>query len=330
MSSKIWSRARANDWYARMPWMRGCNYMPPECINRIDVWQSLHFERNLKSMEQDFALMRQIGFNSIRVILEFLVWDREHDRFLVNFERFLALAARYGISVVVCLANDCERARYHETSAKLGPQRNDLGWHGGRKPRPAPEHPAHPLGYYPELDDPDTRERFFAMVRELVGKYAGDERIAVWDLCNEPGYAPERSLPLLKRIFEEARRIETVQPLTSGIWWKPLCAAQAAALELSDVISYHNYRDYESNIDGSAAARAIPSRKCSPSSTWKKSAAGTGGSRPESIRLTSITAGSWNPSNSENAAGTTISPNGCTTSSVRTGCHTTRTRSLSS
>lgn len=255
MSAKVWSKARANDWYARMPWMRGCNYMPPECANRIDMWQSLNFERNLESMKLDFALMREIGFNSVRVILEFIVWDREHDAFMVNFERFLALAARYGISVMVCLANDCERSRYHETPAQLGPQHCDPGWHGGRKPQPAPENPLHPLGYYPELDDPDTRERFFAMVREIVAKYAEDPRIAVWDLCNEPGYAPERSLPMLKRIFEEARKTETIQPMTSGIWWTPLCIAQAAALELSDVISYHNYRDYESNIDEIAELR---------------------------------------------------------------------------
>jgi len=255
MSAKIWSKAQANDWYDRMPWMRGCNYMPPEAVNRIDMWQSLNFERNMASMELDFALMKEIGFNSIRVILEFIVWDQEHDVFMTNFERFLTLAAKYGIFVMVCFSNDCERARWHETPATLGPQHCDPGWHGGRKPVPAPEHPVHPMGYYPELDEPETRERFFAMVREIVAKYAADPRICVWDLCNEPGYDPETSLPLLKRIFEEARKVETIQPMTSGIWCSPLDVSQAAALELSDVVSYHNYCNYEYNIDEIAELR---------------------------------------------------------------------------
>lgn len=255
MTAKIWSKARANHWYDQMPWLRGCNYMPPECPNRIDMWQALNFERNIKSMELDFALMQKIGFNSIRVILEFIVWDQEHDAFMVNFARFLALAAKYDIQVMVCFANDCDRARYHYPRKALGPQHYEIGYHGGKKPL-SENLSGYPVRYYPELDDPETAERFYAMVREIVGHYAGDPRICVWDLYNEPGILGQDdvSVPHVKRIFTEARKCETIQPMTSCIWWT-MDQAQACALELSDVVSYHNYRNYESNIDEIAELR---------------------------------------------------------------------------
>lgn len=255
MNSKIWSKAKANDWYANMPWMRGCNYMPPECANRIDMWQSLNFERNLQSMELDFALMQTIGFNSIRVILEFIVWDQEHDTFMANFERFLALAAKYDIMVMVCFANDCDRLRYNYPPKKLGPQTYDIGYHGGKKPLEE-NLSGFPFRYYPELDDPETAERFYAMVREIISRYAADPRICVWDLYNEPGiYGFDNSLPHVERIFEEARKVETIQPVTACIWWNIVDQTQVRALELSDVVSYHSYRDYESNIDEIAELR---------------------------------------------------------------------------
>ena len=33
-----WSEARANAWYAALPWMSGCNYIPATAINQIEMW----------------------------------------------------------------------------------------------------------------------------------------------------------------------------------------------------------------------------------------------------------------------------------------------------
>ena len=253
MSGKVWSPAQAREWYDRMPWLRGANYLPADCPNRIAFWQELEFEKHLETMDREMALMQTIGYNSIRVILEFIVWEQQHDGFLKRFERVVSTAAKYGVSLMVCFGNDCTVPRDEKYRApELGPQPCDWGYHGARKNSPHSGY-KNAVGYNPVLDEPETAERFYAMVREMVGLYAADPRIVVWDLFNEPGNGNrgDVSLPHVKRIFEEARKAAPMQPLTSGIWHSlgTETAAEHAALELSDVISYHNYGGYAYNVE---------------------------------------------------------------------------------
>ena len=42
----------------------------------------------------------ETGFNSIRIILEFIVWDQEHDGFMERLDRYLDTAWKYGISAM--------------------------------------------------------------------------------------------------------------------------------------------------------------------------------------------------------------------------------------
>ncbi|MBQ4106527.1 MAG: cellulase family glycosylhydrolase [Lentisphaeria bacterium] len=246
-----WSCARANEWYAAMPWMRGCNYMPADCANRIAMWQALDAEKHFETIEREFVVMQKIGYNSIRIHLELPVWREERDSFLVRFERFIALAAKYGQLVMVCFGNDCTVPKNeHYRAPHLGEQVFDWGYHGGRKYSQHgtfPDAVGHSL-----LDEPETAEIFFDMVREIITKYRNDPRICVWDLFNEPGNNNRGtiSVPHVKRIFEVARACDPIQPLTTCIWHVPsdITPAEQTALELSDVISYHNYADYDCNI----------------------------------------------------------------------------------
>ena len=255
-----WSPERAWEWYNGRPWFRGCNYLPSDCCNRIAMWQALDFETHLKTIDRELALAASIGYNSIRVILEYPVFELEHDSFHGRFERFLATASKHGILVMVCFGNDCTVPKNDQYRAPhLGPQEFDLGYHGGRKNSPHGSNPG-TVGYS-ILDDPDTADGFFAMVREIVSRYASDPRICVWDLFNEPGNSGrgEISVPHVRRIFETARQCKPEQPLTTGLWRTPQTAspAEKLALELSDIISYHCYGNYELNIQLIAALRQL-------------------------------------------------------------------------
>ena len=35
-----WTEQEINEWYAKQPWLRGTNFLPSDCINRLDMWQS--------------------------------------------------------------------------------------------------------------------------------------------------------------------------------------------------------------------------------------------------------------------------------------------------
>lgn len=247
-----WSKEKIWQWYNDRKWFRGCNFLPSDCCNRIAFWQELDFEKHLETADRELALAASIGYNTIRVLLELVVWIGEHDSFMERFERFLQVADKHGISLMVCFGNDCTVPRDEKFEfPSLGEQKYDWGYHGGRKNSPHSGY-KDAVGYNPYLDDPEMAENFYAMVREFVGKYADDQRICIWDLFNEAGNGNRGDIsePYVRRIFAEARAQNPSQPLTSGIWHQigNLNKAEYAALTLSDIISYHNYGPYEINI----------------------------------------------------------------------------------
>ena len=251
MSTEQWSCAQAWDWHARTPWLRGCNFLPSDCCNRIAFWQELDFEKHLETCRRELALVHAIGYNTIRVILEHIVFAEEHDSFMERFERFLEVADQNQISVMVCFGNDCtvpKNANYR--APHIGPQEYDWGYHGGRKNSPHGSNPD-AIGYS-ILDEPESAEVFFRMVQEVITRYKDDKRICIWDLFNEPGNnnRGEISAPHVLRIFQTARACNPSQPLTSGVWHdcRNFFPAEQVALENSDVISYHCYGDYRTNI----------------------------------------------------------------------------------
>lgn len=253
-----WSKERAWEWYNNRPWIRGCNFMGSDCANRIDQWQELGFEESIKVADEELKLAAETGFNSIRIILEFIVWKEEHDGFMERFERYLETAAKHGISCMIVFGNDCMPPKTPEWKPqKLGVQHYDWGWHGGRK---VSQHGTFKAAGYHILDEPEIAKEHYEWVREIVTKYKDDERIVMWDVFNEPGNSNRKSmsLPHVKKFFEIIREIDPVQPLTSCLWQFPenitsnifeeISEIQKYVLENSDIISYHSYSTYERNI----------------------------------------------------------------------------------
>lgn len=250
-----WSKERIWQWYNARPWMRGCNYMSADCANRVDQWQELGFEERLKTTEKELMLMQETGFNTVRLIIEYVVWKEEHDGFMERFDRYLSLCAKYGISCMIVLANDCMPPKTELWKEPyIGEQTYDWGYHGGKKHSQHGSH-AEPAPHF-YLDDPISREDYFTMVKEIVTKYKDDERICIWDVYNEPGNSRRQdiTLPNLKRMFEIVREIDPSQPLTAGVFKitgdesVPLNDIERYALDNSDIVSYHFYRDYNEHI----------------------------------------------------------------------------------
>jgi len=248
----MWSKERIWNWYNERPWIRGCNFMSSDCANRVDQWQSYGFEERFETTERELALLAETGMNAIRVIVEFVVWDQEHDSFMERFDRYLALCAKYGVSCMVVLGNDCMRPKGYELN-KLGEQPVDWGYHGGRK---ISQHGGFAGMGDHVLDDPEQAERYFEMVREIVETHKNDPRINIWNVYNEVGNSKREqvTLPNLKRMFEIIRGIDPIQPLTCEVWTlstgevEDLPEVQQYALHHSDLISYHSYANYATNV----------------------------------------------------------------------------------
>ncbi len=247
-----WSPEKAWRWYNARPWIRGCNFMSSDCVNRIDQWQEFGFEEKLLTTEREIALCEEIGYNAVRIILEFEVWDRQHDGFMRRLDRYLDVLAKHHIGAMVVLANDCSVPREFWKPAVFGEQPYDIGYHGGRKHSPHGHH--NELSWH-LLDDPDTAQRYYRFVQEIMSRYAHDDRVIVWNLFNEPGNnRASLSLPHMEKLFEIGWALDPIQPLCADVWrgvedgGRAKSEIEQRALDLSDIISYHNYGDYDYNI----------------------------------------------------------------------------------
>ena len=249
-----WSKERAWAWYTARPWIRGCNFMSSDCANRIDQWQAYGFEERFATAKRELALCAETGFNSIRIIPEFFVWEQEHDGFMERFERYVQAAHENGISCMVVLGNDCMPPKEEfDKRMHLGEQHVDWGFHGGRR---VSQHGTFGGAGYSVLDTQEGADRFCAFARELVETYKNDERILMWDVFNEPGNSNRKSmsLPVLKRLFEIIRAIDPIQPLTVGVWSETrhpekLPEIERFGLEHSDIVSFHCYSAYADNVE---------------------------------------------------------------------------------
>ena len=92
-------------------------------------------------------------------------------------------------------------------------------------------------------------------MREIITRYKDDDRVLIWDLYNEPGSGmrDEITKPHIQRFFEIAREVDPIQPVTAGAWCirevdEPLRWVEQFALDNSDIISYHSYALYSSNV----------------------------------------------------------------------------------
>src|SRR5690606_10035102 len=113
---------------------------------------------------------------------------------------------------------------------------------------------------YNVLDVEEESENVINYVRDIVTEFKDDERIIAWDILNEPGNSNRgyKSLEKMEQIFSVIRKIKPIQPLTACAWSFPdgilnvdkdIHDIEKRALELSDIITYHFYGDYQRSVE---------------------------------------------------------------------------------
>ncbi|WP_320930344.1 exo-alpha-sialidase [Hungatella sp.] len=260
---KIWTSRQAWDWYGKKTWIVGCNYVPSCSINGIATWQEEGFDQVYDVMKRELSLAAEIGMNSVRMGLPFPVWRDQHDGFMDRLERVLNLLENYHMTMMPVFFDDCGRGpvEYYSPQVQYGTQPEPVpGMHGGYKAAP-PIQSSNPT--YSMVDEKENWPEMERFVRDIVGQYAKDDRILMWDIWNEPGNSGsagvggiDKSIRPMELAFGWAREMEPEQPLTAGCWdyyidrvehgrFKPLTPIEQRALELSDVISFHYYGSLE-------------------------------------------------------------------------------------
>jgi hypothetical protein len=221
-----WPAAKANAWYDKQPWLVGCDYIPCNAINQLEMWQAETFDP--KQIDKELGWAEEIGFNTLRVYLHDKAWSADAAGFKRRIGTFLDICAEHGIRPLFVFFDDC--------------------WNLGKQPEPRPS--VHNSGWLQSpgpasVADPATWPRLEEYVTDILSTFAGDERVLLWDLYNEPGNSPKGIKPveLLRAVIGWARAVNPSQPLTIGIWgFSPDFAdLNNFQLESSDILSFHNY-----------------------------------------------------------------------------------------
>ncbi|MDF5484782.1 1,4-beta-xylanase, partial [Vibrio parahaemolyticus] len=84
---KRWSEEKAWQWQKEHGWLRGFNYLPRTAVNWNEMWQAESFAPEV--MEQELAWAHDVGYNTLRTNLPFIVWQADRDGLHARIERFL-------------------------------------------------------------------------------------------------------------------------------------------------------------------------------------------------------------------------------------------------
>lgn len=225
-----WPADKAWEWYRKQPWIVGCNFLPSTAVNDVEMWQAETFDP--KTIDRELKMAHDIGFNSVRIFLNYVVWKADPDGLKRRFGEFLEIAARHDISVMPIFFDDC-------AFAGKEPQL-------GKQDDPVPG--VHNSGWVPSPGKSRIRDRnvwpdLEKYVKDIVGKFGNDPRILIWDLYNEPGNdgMGEESRPLMEAAFVWTRAMKPIQPITTGAWADFNAPLQRRMIELSDIVSFHGY-----------------------------------------------------------------------------------------
>lgn len=214
-----WSAERAWQWYRKVGAISGCNYLPRTATNTTEMWQKETFDP--KTIGQELAWAKSVGMNSLRVFVQYLVWEDDPNGLKQRMDEFLRIADSHGIKTMWVLFDDCAFGYPAKHEPYLGPQ-------GDPKPGEyAPFWTPSP-GVKRVADRKKAWPKLREYVMDLVGTYRDDKRVLAWDIYNE---AQGKNRPLIESAFGWARRASPSQPLITC--WH--------AHDLADVISFHCY-----------------------------------------------------------------------------------------
>jgi len=230
----MWSPEKAWAWYKAKPWIVGWNYTPTTCVNATEWWQD---EKKVTDsiIHRDLRLGEQLGYNSIVVYLQYLVWEKDSAYCKDRFSKFLALAESHHMTVSPVFFDDVNfvcGSGDNCGNSKLGdqgePNPNLLMSQWAASPGPT------------MVLDAANRPKFKRYVQDFIRTFGQDKRILMWDLYNEPSNSGlgTRTFPLVELAFQWVREIGASQPLTVSEWSGQ---GNGWPYNLSDVASFHGY-----------------------------------------------------------------------------------------
>ncbi len=201
--------------------MRGANYVPSYARNDVQIWM----DYDPAVIDRELGYAKRLKLNTVRVFLQYTVYERDPKLFLERFESFLSLCGKHQIRMMPVVFDSCfgefpDLLRYRDKDWMACPGQNRLG--------------------------PDDWPKLEQYVRDVVGGHKDDRRIVMWDVMNEPtctsfNKAEDQQLiwTFLNHFLDYVRQQQPLQPLTVGVEHSSLIPK---VLTKINVLCFHNYR----------------------------------------------------------------------------------------
>ena len=196
--------------YPDYGWLRGFGMVPSWGANIVEAWELYEGAR----FREEVALAKQVHANGIRLWFEYAAWKIDPDKMTARFLDAVAGIAENGMKVMPCLFN-----HWHDKKLDYGGTSAAGDW-------------------TPHLE----------YVKSIATALKDDDRVFIWDLCNEPG-AREPNTPEVKwltAIAAQARECGVRQPITIGTMSGPNIMAFAPIV---DVLNGHPYGHHRNNLE---------------------------------------------------------------------------------
>ncbi len=203
-------------------YVRGFNYQPSYASHGIEIWGS---KFDLAAIDRELSRGKQYfpGMNTVRLWLSHDAYVLDGHGFVQNVDSVLDLADRHGIRFIVTLFN---------------------GWRSC-----CPEFGSISAEQITVWDNWDvgvtSRDYYGRFLADVVGPHASDDRVLMWDLCNEPllssmgDHNRDVILGWLAQTYDTCKQLGAEAPLCVGsipnMWSVKMLAP------MSDVLTAHPY-----------------------------------------------------------------------------------------